>query len=189
MLAALQKIYRGRGEGGVRLTVRSVPRHLEPWASHYGYQAWNFIRQGWPAASATVALSAYSATTLPDWVSGRTEMAELQLSGCQHITVLPDLSSLTLLRTLYLHDCRSLTTIPDLSSLTSLRTLDLRDCTSLTTLPVSIVGLSCLQRLYIAGCTGLSEASALDLDPTVEVFGRPAWWVDPLEGLTFDLPD
>ncbi|KAG2263908.1 hypothetical protein Bca52824_070987 [Brassica carinata] len=63
--------------------------------------------------------------------------------------------SLGSLRTIDLSGCESLKEIPDLSTATNLEYLDLTDCKSLVMLPSSIRNLKKLVDLKMEGCTGL----------------------------------
>ncbi|WZY84994.1 disease resistance protein RPP4 isoform X1 [Brassica rapa] len=65
------------------------------------------------------------------------------------------IQSLGSLRTIDLSGCQSLKEIPDLSTATSLEYLDLTDCKSLVMLPSSIRNLKKLVDLKMEGCTGL----------------------------------
>ncbi|KAL0659219.1 hypothetical protein Bca4012_079804 [Brassica carinata] len=65
------------------------------------------------------------------------------------------IQSLGSLRTIDLSGCESLKEIPDLSTATNLEYLDLTDCKSLVMLPSSIRNLKKLVDLKMEGCTGL----------------------------------
>lgn len=65
------------------------------------------------------------------------------------------IQSLGSLRTMDLSGCQSLKEIPDLSTATNLEFLDLTDCKSLVMLPSSIRNLKKLVDLKMEGCTGL----------------------------------
>jgi Leucine-rich repeat (LRR) protein len=79
------------------------------------------------------------------------------LSNCEHITFLPDLSKARNLESLNLQFCTSLVKVPlSIQHLDKLNDLDLRGCSSLINLP-SRINSRCLKSLNLSGCSNLKK--------------------------------
>jgi len=82
-------------------------------------------------------------------------LKDVNLSNCEHITSLPDLSKARNLERLNLQFCTSLVKVPSsIQHLDKLNDLDLRGCTSLINLP-SRINSRCLKSLNLSGCSNL----------------------------------
>nr|AXU93656.1 RPP4/RPP5-like protein [Arabidopsis thaliana] len=79
----------------------------------------------------------------------------MDLSECENLTEIPDLSKATHLESLILNNCKSLVTFPStIGNLQSLRRLYMKRCTRLEVLPID-VNLSFLLILDLSGCSSL----------------------------------
>ena len=84
-------------------------------------------------------------------------LKDVNLSNCEHITSLPDLSKARDLERLNLQFCTSLVKVPSsIQHLDKLIDLDLRCCTSLINLPSRITS-RCLKSLNLSGCSNLKK--------------------------------
>jgi len=84
-------------------------------------------------------------------------LKDVNLSNCEHITLLPDLSKARNLERLNLQFCTSLVKVPlSIQHLDKLIDLDLRCCTSLINLPGRINS-RCLKSLNLSGCSNLKK--------------------------------
>ncbi|KAG6737785.1 hypothetical protein POTOM_059315 [Populus tomentosa] len=84
-------------------------------------------------------------------------LKDVNLSNCEHITSLPDLSKARNLERLNLQFCTSLVKVPSsIEHLDKLNDLDLRGCTSLINLP-SRINSRCLKSLNLSGCSNLKK--------------------------------
>jgi len=84
-------------------------------------------------------------------------LKDVNLSNCEHITSLPDLSKARDLERLNLQFCTSLVKVPlSIQHLDKLNDLDLRGCTSLINLP-SRINSRCLKSLNLSGCANLKK--------------------------------
>ncbi|KAM5546335.1 hypothetical protein ABKV19_002546 [Rosa sericea] len=91
----------------------------------------------------------------------------MNLSYCESLKELPDLSGIPNLKELNLIDCTSLKKLPDLSEIPNLEELDLRGCASLKTLP-DLSGIPNLKKLKLSGCTSLKELPDLSGIPNLK---------------------
>nr|AXU93547.1 RPP4/RPP5-like protein [Arabidopsis thaliana] len=82
-------------------------------------------------------------------------LTSLNVSGCKLEKLWEGIQSLGSLERMDLSECENLTEIPDLSKATHLESLILNNCKSLVTLPSTIGNLQCLRRLYMKRCTRL----------------------------------
>lgn len=114
-------------------------------------------------------------------------LKELNLSNCEHLTEIPDLSQAANLESLNLQYCRSLIEVPQfIRYLDKLSDFNLRSCTSLISLPSSI-NLKSLKTLNLSGCLNLknypeiaenvqylnlNETSVPELPRSIEHLGR-----------------
>ncbi|KAM5552907.1 hypothetical protein ABKV19_025237 [Rosa sericea] len=103
---------------------------------------------------------------LPD-LSGIPNLKELNLSDCKSLKELPDLSGIPNLKELNLSGCESLKELPDLSGIPNLKELDLRGCTSLEELP-DLSGIPNLKGLLLRGCTSLKKLPDLSGIPNLK---------------------
>nr|AXU93666.1 RPP4/RPP5-like protein [Arabidopsis thaliana] len=83
------------------------------------------------------------------------QLAFLNVSGCKLEKLWEGIQSLGSLERMDLSECENLTEIPDLSKATYLESLILNNCKSLVTLPSTIGNLQSLRRLYMKRCTRL----------------------------------
>jgi Leucine-rich repeat (LRR) protein len=84
-------------------------------------------------------------------------LKDVNLSNCEHITFLPDLSKGRNLERLNLQFCTSLVEVPSsIQHLDRLVDLDLRGCKRLINLP-SRIHSSCLETLNLSGCANLKK--------------------------------
>jgi Leucine-rich repeat (LRR) protein len=84
-------------------------------------------------------------------------LKDVNLSNCEHITFLPDLSKARNLERLNLQFCTSLVKVPSsIQHLDRLVDLDLRGCERLVNLP-SRINSSCLETLNLSGCANLKK--------------------------------
>jgi len=84
-------------------------------------------------------------------------LKDVNLSNCEHITFLPDLSKARNLERLNLQFCTSLVKVPlSIQHLDKLIDLDLRCCTSLINLP-SRINSRCLKSLNLSSCSNLKK--------------------------------
>nr|AXU93596.1 RPP4/RPP5-like protein [Arabidopsis thaliana] len=82
-------------------------------------------------------------------------LERMDLSECENLTEIPDLSKATHLESLILNNCKSLVTLPStIGNLQSLRHLYMKRCTRLEVLPTD-VNLSFLLILDLSGCSSL----------------------------------
>nr|AXU93615.1 RPP4/RPP5-like protein [Arabidopsis thaliana] len=82
-------------------------------------------------------------------------LERMDLSECENLTEIPDLSKATHLESLILNNCKSLVTLPStIGNLQSLRHLYMKRCTRLEVLPTD-VNLSFLLILDLGGCSSL----------------------------------
>ncbi|MED6154890.1 hypothetical protein PIB30_000392 [Stylosanthes scabra] len=80
----------------------------------------------------------------------------LNLSHCNNLTSIPDLSSCTSLDKLVLERCTSLTSIHEsIGSLTALHDLNLSYCSNLEGLPYDVSGMKNLENMLLSGCAKL----------------------------------
>nr|AXU93568.1 RPP4/RPP5-like protein [Arabidopsis thaliana] len=82
-------------------------------------------------------------------------LTSLNVSGCKLEKLWEGIQSLGSLERMDLSECENLTEIPDLSKATHLESLILNNCKSLVTLPSTIGNLQSLRRLYMKRCTRL----------------------------------
>ncbi|CAH8276344.1 unnamed protein product [Arabidopsis lyrata] len=79
----------------------------------------------------------------------------MNLSECENLTEIPDLSKATNLKRFYLNGCKSLVTLPStIENLQNLLGLEMKGCTRLEVLPTD-VNLSSLDILDLSGCSSL----------------------------------
>ncbi|CAG7883716.1 protein SUPPRESSOR OF npr1-1, CONSTITUTIVE 1 [Brassica rapa] len=79
----------------------------------------------------------------------------MDVSSCENLTEIPDLSMAPNLMYLRLNNCKSLVTVPStIGSLCKLVGLEMKECTMLEVLPTD-VNLSSLRTLYLSGCSRL----------------------------------
>ncbi|XP_019086569.1 PREDICTED: disease resistance protein RPP4-like [Camelina sativa] len=84
-------------------------------------------------------------------------LVKMDLSECENLTEVPDLSKATNLESLKLNNCKSLVMLPStIGNLQNLEHLGLSGCKSLVMLPCS-VNLSCLGSLCLNGCSSLTS--------------------------------
>nr|AXU93611.1 RPP4/RPP5-like protein [Arabidopsis thaliana] len=83
------------------------------------------------------------------------QLTSLNVSGCKLEKLWEGIQSLGSLERMDLSECENLTEIPDLSKATHLESLILNNCKSLVTLPSTIGNLQSLRRLYMKRCTRL----------------------------------
>ncbi|XP_018449076.1 protein SUPPRESSOR OF npr1-1, CONSTITUTIVE 1 isoform X1 [Raphanus sativus] len=84
-------------------------------------------------------------------------LVKMDLSGCENLTEVPDLSKAINLDFLQLNDCKSLVTVPStIGSLNKLVKLEMKECTRLETLPTDI-NLSSLKTVNLGGCSRLKS--------------------------------
>ncbi|KAL9287127.1 putative 17-beta-estradiol 17-dehydrogenase [Arabidopsis thaliana] len=83
------------------------------------------------------------------------KLERMDLSECENLTEIPDLSKATNLKRLYLSGCKSLVTLPStIGNLQKLVWLEMKECTGLELLPTD-VNLSSLIILDLSGCSSL----------------------------------
>ncbi|CAN6563628.1 unnamed protein product [Malus baccata var. baccata] len=88
----------------------------------------------------------------------------MNLSGCEFLEKIPDLSGSTNIRELHLSDCTSLVEVNDsVGFLDKLEILSLSGCSKLTRFATRL-GLRSLQRLWLAGCTRLERFPEIEKD-------------------------
>lgn len=82
-------------------------------------------------------------------------LVTMNMSECENLTEIPDLSKATNLKRFYLNGCKILVTIPStIGNLQNLRCLCMNGCTRLEVLPTD-VNLSSLDILDLSGCSSL----------------------------------
>ncbi|KAJ6858845.1 hypothetical protein NC652_041211 [Populus alba x Populus x berolinensis] len=88
-------------------------------------------------------------------VQNLVNLTEVNLSNCEHLTTIPDLSKAKNLERLNLQFCTTLKAVPSsIQFLEKLVDLDLRSCTSLLSLP-RIIKSKYLKALNLSGCSNL----------------------------------
>ena len=88
-------------------------------------------------------------------VQNLVNLTEVNLSNCEHLTAIPDLSKAKNLERLNLQFCTTLKVVPSsIQFLEKLVDLDLRSCTSLLSLP-RIIKSKYLKALNLSGCSNL----------------------------------
>ncbi|KAJ4881105.1 LRR-like disease resistance protein [Raphanus sativus] len=84
-------------------------------------------------------------------------LKELDMSKCENLIEVPDLSKATNLNSLKLNNCKSLVTVPNtIRNLRKLVTLEMKECTRLEALPTD-VNLSSLETFNLNGCSRLKS--------------------------------
>nr|AXU93546.1 RPP4/RPP5-like protein [Arabidopsis thaliana] len=82
-------------------------------------------------------------------------LVTMDLSECENLTEIPDLSKATNLENLKLNNCKSLVTLPTtIGNLQKLVRFEMKECTGLEVLPTD-VNLSSLKMLDLSGCSSL----------------------------------
>ncbi|KAJ6858846.1 hypothetical protein NC652_041272 [Populus alba x Populus x berolinensis] len=156
----LLKIY--NSEAGVKCRVH-LPHGLESLSQELRYLHWD----GYPLTSLPrnfcpenlVELNLTFGKLKQLWRGDQNlgNLKDVNLSNCEHITFLPDLSKARNLQRLNLQFCTSLVKVPlSIQHLDKLIDLDLRHCTSLIGLPRRINS-SCLMTLNLSGCSNLKK--------------------------------
>lgn len=115
----------------------------------------------------------------------------MDLSGCENLKEIPDLSEATKLQRLELNDCKSLVFLPSsIRNLNELKVLRMSGCTRLEFLP-SDVNLASLNYLNLTGCARLrsfprisSNISRLLLGGTSIVEDEDCFFIGNISGLT-----
>ncbi|KAG7620773.1 Toll/interleukin-1 receptor homology (TIR) domain, partial [Arabidopsis suecica] len=88
-------------------------------------------------------------------VQSLASLEEMDMSECENLTEIPDLSKATNLVNLKLNNCKSLVTCPStIGNLQKLVRLEMKECTGLEVLPTD-VNLSSLKMLDLSGCSSL----------------------------------
>ncbi|KAJ6855344.1 disease resistance-like protein DSC1 isoform X1 [Populus alba x Populus x berolinensis] len=156
----LLKIY--NSVAGDKCTVH-LPSGLESLSHELRYLHWD----GYPSTSLPcnfrpqnlVELNLSSSKVKQLWRGDQNlvNLKDVNLSNCEHITSLPDLSKARNLERLNLQFCTSLVKVPSsIQHLDRLNDLDLRGCTSLINLP-SRINSRCLKSLNLSGCSNLKK--------------------------------
>ncbi|AQR65390.1 hypothetical protein BXU06_10225 [Aquaspirillum sp. LM1] len=96
-----------------------------------------------------------------------TALQSLDLSECEALSDLSPLASLPALQSLDLSWCDALSDLSPLTSLTALQSLGLRECQALSDLP-PLTSLTALQSLDLSRCDALSNLSPLALLPALQ---------------------
>ncbi|KAL9382358.1 hypothetical protein Peur_025393 [Populus x canadensis] len=165
---ALERMYKLRllkiynSEAGVKCRVH-LPHGLESLSEELRYLHWD----GYPLTSLPrkfcpenlVELNLSSSKVKQLWRGDRNliNLKDVNLSNCEHITSLPDLSKARNLERVNLQFCTSLVKVPlSIQHLDKLNDLDLRGCTSLINLP-SRINSRCLKSLNLSGCSNLKN--------------------------------
>ncbi|KAI5555246.1 hypothetical protein POPTR_019G070300v4 [Populus trichocarpa] len=165
---ALERMYKLRllkiynSEAGVKCRVH-LPHGLESLSEELRYLHWD----GYPLTSLPcnfrpqnlVELNLSSSNVKQLWRGDQNlvNLKDVNLSNCEHITLLPDLSKARNLERLNLQFCTSLVKVPlSIQHLDKLIDLDLRCCTSLINLPGRINS-RCLKSLNLSGCSNLKK--------------------------------
>nr|AXU93613.1 RPP4/RPP5-like protein [Arabidopsis thaliana] len=100
-------------------------------------------------------VSGYKLEKLWEGIQSLGSLEEMDLSECENLTEIPNLSKATKLESLVLNNCKSLVTLPStIGNLQSLRRLYMKRCTRLEVLPTD-VNLSFLLILDLSGCSSL----------------------------------
>nr|XP_034908299.1 disease resistance protein RPV1-like isoform X4 [Populus alba] len=156
----LLKIYNSKA--GVKCRVH-LPLGLESLSEELRYLHWD----GYPSTSLPcnfrpqnlVELNLSSSKVEQLWSEDQdlVNLKDVNLSNCEHITSLPDLSKARDLERLNLQFCTSLVKVPSsIQHLDKLNDLDLRGCTNLNNLP-SRINSRCLKSLNLSGCSNLKK--------------------------------
>ncbi|XP_052305710.1 disease resistance-like protein DSC1 isoform X5 [Populus trichocarpa] len=156
----LLKIY--NSEAGVKCRVH-LPHGLESLSEELRYLHWD----GYPLTSlpsnfrpqnlVEINLSCSKVNRLWRGDQNLVNLKDVNLSNCEHITFLPDLSKARNLERLNLQFCTSLVKVPSsIQHLDRLVDLDLRGCERLVNLP-SRINSSCLETLNLSGCANLKK--------------------------------
>uniref|UniRef100_A0A3N7FA98 ADP-ribosyl cyclase/cyclic ADP-ribose hydrolase n=1 Tax=Populus trichocarpa TaxID=3694 RepID=A0A3N7FA98_POPTR len=165
---ALERMYKLRllkiynSEAGVKCRVH-LPRGLEYLSEELRYLHWD----GYPLTSLPskfcpqnlVELSLSSSKVKQLWRGQQNlvNLKDVNLSNCEHITSLPDLSTARNLERLNLQFCTSLDKVPSsIQHLDKLNDLDLRGCKRLINLP-SRFNSSFLETLNLSGCSNIKK--------------------------------
>lgn len=115
----------------------------------------------------------------------------MDLSGCENLKDIPNLSEATNLEILELNDCKSLVCLPSsIRNLNKLEVLSMSGCTRLEFLPTD-VNLASLDYLNLSGCARLRSfprisrnISRLFLGGTAIVEGQDCFFIGYMSGLT-----
>nr|AXU93603.1 RPP4/RPP5-like protein [Arabidopsis thaliana] len=100
-------------------------------------------------------VSGYKLEKLWEGIQSLGSLERMDLSECENLTEIPDLSKATQLEFLILNNCKSLVTLPStIGNLQSLLCLYMKRCTRLEVLPTD-VNLSFLLILDLSGCSSL----------------------------------
>ncbi|XP_061944613.1 disease resistance-like protein DSC1 [Populus nigra] len=166
---ALERMYKLRllkiynSEAGVKCRVH-LPHGLKSLSEELRYLHWD----GYPLTSLPrkfcpenlVELNLSSSKVKQLWRGDQNlvNLKDVNLSNCEHITSLPDLSKARNLERLNLQFCTSLVMVPSsIQHLDKLNDLDLRGCTGLINLP-SRINSRCLKSLNLSGCPNLKKS-------------------------------
>ncbi|XP_023634405.1 disease resistance protein RPP5 isoform X2 [Capsella rubella] len=91
-------------------------------------------------------------------------LRKMNLSECENLTEIPDLSKATNLENLILNNCKSLVMLPStIGNLQTLMDLEMKGCTGLEVLPTD-VNLSSLEYLDLSGCSSLRTFPVISLN-------------------------
>ncbi|XP_073263128.1 disease resistance-like protein DSC1 isoform X3 [Populus alba] len=165
---ALERMYKLRllkiynSEAGVKCRVH-LPHGLESLSEELRYLHWD----GYPLTSlpsnfrpqnlVEINLSSSKVNQLWRGDQNLVNLKDVNLSNCEHITFMPDLSKARNLERLNLQFCTSLVKFPSaVQHLDKLVDLDLRGCKRLINLP-SRINSSCLETLNLSGCANLKK--------------------------------
>nr|XP_034908309.1 disease resistance-like protein DSC1 [Populus alba] len=165
---ALERMYKLRllkiynSEAGVKCRVH-LPDGLKSLSEELRYLHWD----GYPLTSLPsnfrpqnlVELNLSSSKVKQLWREDQdlVNLKDVNLSNCEHITSLPDLSKARDLERLNLQFCTSLVKVPSsIQHLDKLNDLDLRGCKRLINLP-SRINSSFLETLNLSGCSNLKK--------------------------------
>ncbi|XP_061944610.1 disease resistance protein RPV1-like [Populus nigra] len=163
---ALERMYKLRllkiynSEAGVKCRVQ-LPHGLKSLSEELRYLHWDgypltyLPRKFCPENLVELNLSSSKVKQLWRGDQNLVNLKDVNLSNCEHITSLPDLSKARNLERLNLQFCTSLVKVPSsIQLLDKLNDLDLRGCTSLINLP-SRINSRCLKSLNLSGCSNL----------------------------------
>nr|XP_034908329.1 disease resistance protein RPV1-like isoform X2 [Populus alba] len=165
---ALERMYKLRllkiynSEAGVKCRVH-LPHGLKSLSEELRYLHWDgypltyLPRNFRPQNLVELNLSSSKVKHLWRGDQNLVNLKDVNLSNCEHITSLPDLSKARNLERLNLQFCTSLVKVPSsIEHLDKLNDLDLRGCTSLINLP-SRINSRCLKSLNLSGCSNLKK--------------------------------
>ncbi|KOM28221.1 hypothetical protein LR48_Vigan511s004400 [Vigna angularis] len=145
----------------LKLQGKFLPSELK-WLQWQGCPLERMPLKSWPGELAVLDLqNSKKMKTLWGW-NGYNKVPQklmvLNLSNCDQLTAIPDLSGCQCLEKIDLENCINLTKIHEsIGCLSTLRSLNLTRCSSLINLPIDVSGLKQLESLFLSGCSKLKS--------------------------------